>query len=75
MADTVKLHYSEVGQGTPVVLLHGFPLSSVIWQDQQRQLSDGFRIITPGKSPVPPDTVQDGPDGPGRAWSAGLAED
>src|SRR5579871_5777811 len=58
MADTVKLHYSEAGQGAPVVLLHGFPLSSAIWQEQQRSLSDRFRVITPdlrghGNSPAP----------------------
>ncbi len=57
MADTVTLHYSEVGQGTPVVLLHGFPLSGAIWHQQQR-LSDHYRVITPdlrghGRSPVP----------------------
>jgi pimeloyl-ACP methyl ester carboxylesterase len=55
---TVKLHYTEAGQGIPVVLLHGFPLSSAIWQDQQRQLCDTYRVITPnlrghGESPAP----------------------
>jgi 3-oxoadipate enol-lactonase len=59
MSDIVKLHYSEAGQGTPVVLLHGFPLSSVLWHKQQRQLSDLSRVITPdlrghGQSPARP---------------------
>jgi 3-oxoadipate enol-lactonase len=58
MADTVKLHYAEAGRESPVVLLHGFPLSSAIWQEQQRSLSDKFRVITPdlrghGNSPAP----------------------
>lgn len=58
MSETVKLHYTEAGQGTPVVLLHGFPLSSSIWRHQQRQLSDLYRVITPdlrghGASPAP----------------------
>ena len=58
MADAVKLHYSEAGNGTPVVLLHGFPLSSEIWRAQQSGLSDRWRVITPdlrghGKSPAP----------------------
>jgi len=57
MADAVKLHYSEAGQGTPVVFLHGFPLSSAIWQPQLK-LSDQYRVITPdlrghGRSPAP----------------------
>ena len=41
-----------------MVLLHGFPLSSAIWHEQQQQLSDRFRVITPdlrghGRSPAP----------------------
>lgn len=58
MADTVTLEYSEAGKGTPVVLLHGFPLCAAIWHEQQRRLSDRYRVITPdlrghGRSPVP----------------------
>ena len=58
MSDSVKLHYSEAGQGTPVVLLHGFPLTSAIWTAQQQQLADHYRVITPdlrghGQSPAP----------------------
>ena len=58
MADTVTLNYAEAGKGTPVVLLHGFPLSNAIWHKQQLRLSDRFRVITPdlrghGKSPAP----------------------
>ena len=58
MSNTLTLKYTDVGQGLPVVLLHGFPLSSAIWQPQQ-QLSDRFRVITPdlrghGKTPAPP---------------------
>ena len=59
MVDIVKLHFSEAGQGTPVVLLHGFPLSSALWHKQRQQLSDLYRVITPdlrghGQSPAPP---------------------
>ena len=43
MADTVTLAYSAVGKGTPVVLLHGFPLCGAIWHEQQQRLSDRFR--------------------------------
>lgn len=59
MADIVTLHYSEAGKGTPVVLLHGFPLQGATWQEQQKQLSDHYRVIVPdlrghGCSPAPP---------------------
>ncbi len=58
MANTVTLSYSEQGQGTPVVLLHGYPLSSAIWQEQRQRLGDYFHVITPdlrghGHSPAP----------------------
>src|ERR1700686_5415953 len=58
VADTVTLTYSEAGQGTPVVLLHGFPLSGVIWHEQRQRLSARYRVITPdlrghGQSPAP----------------------
>src|SRR5262245_53585177 len=58
MTDIVKLHHIEAGSGTPVVLLHGFPLSGAVWSEQQQALSDQFRIIVPdlrghGKSPAP----------------------
>jgi 3-oxoadipate enol-lactonase len=58
MADFVPLHYSEAGEGTPVLLLHGFPLSGAIWHKQQQRLRDLCRVITPdlrghGQSPAP----------------------
>lgn len=59
----MKLHYAEAGIGIPVVLLHGFPLSSAIWRHQKRQLSDLYRVITPdlrghGESPAPEGTYE-----------------
>jgi pimeloyl-ACP methyl ester carboxylesterase len=41
------LNYQEQGTGTPLVLLHGFPLDSRIWREQLTGLSDRFRVITP----------------------------
>lgn len=41
------LHYTTYGQGTPIILLHGFPFHSGIWKDQAVALSDSFQIITP----------------------------
>jgi pimeloyl-ACP methyl ester carboxylesterase len=58
MSHPVKLYYTEQGQGLPVVLLHGYPFSGVIWQTQQQNLSDHYRVIAPdlrghGQSPAP----------------------
>jgi len=40
------LHYEDSGQGRPVVLIHGWPLSSAAWQDQVGALtSAGYRVI------------------------------
>lgn len=58
MPNTVTLGYSERGQGSPVVFLHGYPLNREIWREQLQSLSDHYRVITPdlrghGQSPVP----------------------
>ena len=41
------LHYEEQGTGTPLVLVHGFPLDSRIWREQIAGLSDRFRVVAP----------------------------
>ncbi|MDH3960991.1 MAG: alpha/beta hydrolase, partial [Desulfuromonadales bacterium] len=51
------LKYDEMGQGLPVVLLHGFPLCRQMWAPQMTALADaGYRVICPdlpgfGESP------------------------
>ncbi|MQY06771.1 alpha/beta fold hydrolase [Actinomadura macrotermitis] len=44
---TVQLHARDVGAGTPLVLLHAFPLSSAMWLAQREGLGGRFRVITP----------------------------
>ena len=71
MPNTVTLNYSDSGQGTPVVLLHGFPLSGAIWHEQQQRLSEHYRVITcltvsgpaVGLEKTPCSTVRSGPVG------------
>ena len=41
------IHFEESGAGRALVLLHGFPLDSTIWDKVRAKLSDGFRVITP----------------------------
>jgi 3-oxoadipate enol-lactonase len=54
----VDLYYEEHGHGTPLVLVHGFPLDHTIWNPVVPFLSDHARVILPdlrghGKSPAP----------------------
>lgn len=39
--------FADQGKGLPVVLLHGFPLDSRMWEAQIGELSAGYRIIAP----------------------------
>lgn len=43
----VGIEYDVVGEGPPVLLLHGFPDSARVWRNQVPALVDaGFRVIT-----------------------------
>jgi pimeloyl-ACP methyl ester carboxylesterase len=44
---TVPLYARDVGEGTPLVLLHAYPLSSAMWLAQREDLTKRFRVITP----------------------------
>lgn len=56
-----KLHYIDVGQGEPVVMIHGFADSSYTWHENVRLLAEaGFRVIAVdqpglGRSEFPPE--------------------
>jgi pimeloyl-ACP methyl ester carboxylesterase len=41
------LSYTDRGSGPALVLVHGFPLDSRIWEAQVADLSSRFRVITP----------------------------
>ncbi len=43
----IELHYTDVGSGRPVVLIHGWPLSGRAWEGQVPALAAaGHRVIT-----------------------------
>src|ERR1700741_3267556 len=43
----IELHYEDHGAGTPVVLIHGYPLSGRAWDKQVPVLLEaGHRVIT-----------------------------
>jgi non-heme chloroperoxidase len=44
--EEVRISYKDYGQGRPVVLIHGWPLSKEMWEYQIDDLVDaGFRVI------------------------------
>jgi pimeloyl-ACP methyl ester carboxylesterase len=45
--DGGRIHVIERGQGTPIVLLHGFMLSGALWAHQLRDLALQHRVIAP----------------------------
>ena len=45
-ADGTKLYYKDWGEGAPVVLVHGWPLSADMWESQAPFLANnGLRVI------------------------------
>jgi pimeloyl-ACP methyl ester carboxylesterase len=43
----IKLHYAIAGEGDPVVLLHGWPTSSLLWEKEMPLLADRYTVIAP----------------------------
>jgi len=52
--------YTQVGEGPPLVLIHGFPLNKGMWDSQVAHLKQRFRVLAPdlrghGETEVPQD--------------------
>jgi pimeloyl-ACP methyl ester carboxylesterase len=46
-SSNIELYYEDHGSGTPVVLIHGYPLSGASWEKQVAALLNaGYRVIT-----------------------------
>lgn len=43
----VSLEYDDIGNGVPLLLIHGFPLDRTLWRTQIAGLSQLFRVIAP----------------------------
>jgi non-heme chloroperoxidase len=46
-SESIELYYEDLGSGTPIVLIHGFPLSGAAWEKEVAALlKAGYRTIT-----------------------------
>lgn len=41
----IQIAYTDQGKGTPVLFIHGFPMSQAAWEPQVKALSSSFRVI------------------------------
>ncbi len=41
----IKIQYQDTGQGRPLVFVHGWAMSGVVWRFQS-ELADRYRLIT-----------------------------
>ncbi len=60
VVDGVKLHYRTAGHGTPLILLHGYAETSLMWMPIIPTLAGRFTVIAPdlpgiGDSDIPAD--------------------
>src|SRR5580704_8860264 len=58
--DGAKLHYLTAGHGTPLILLHGYAETSLMWKPIIPVLAERFTVIAPdlpgiGDSDIPAD--------------------
>jgi hypothetical protein len=68
-----RMAYVDQGDGPPVVIVHGSPLSSASFREQIAALSPRFRVIAPdqpgfGRSSIPSQGVDFTDQGGGAAW-------
>ncbi|MFG2253837.1 alpha/beta fold hydrolase [Streptomyces mirabilis] len=65
VADHVALHVAVAGSGSPIVLLHGFPQTHLMWRHVATDLAADHTVVCPdlrgyGASDKPVDTGADG---------------
>jgi len=57
--DKVRLHYEEVGQGTPLLFVHEFAGDHRSWEPQIREFGKRYRCIAYAARGYPPSDVPD----------------
>ena len=45
--DDIQIAYDDVGMGSAVVLIHGYPFNRSLWTEQTEALTSRFRVVTP----------------------------
>lgn len=69
LADGRRLSWREAGSGPPLVLLHGWSMSSIVFTEVMVDLANGFRVLAP-------DLRGHGGSDPGEGYALGdLAND
>src|SRR5262245_14855567 len=61
-SDGVRLHYEEVGGGTPVIFVHEFAGDHRSWEPQVRFFSRSYRCIVYNARGYPPSDVPEDPE-------------
>ncbi len=59
--DGIRLHYDEVGSGTPLLFLHEFAGDHRSWEPQVRRFSRTHRCLVPAARGFPPSDVPEDP--------------
>jgi 3-oxoadipate enol-lactonase len=50
LRDTInefEMHFQDVGEGPPILLVHGFPLDHTLWTHQVEALQREYRVVNP----------------------------
>ncbi|HMK81227.1 MAG TPA: alpha/beta hydrolase [Xanthobacteraceae bacterium] len=66
--DNVRLHYEEVGSGTPLVFVHEFAGDWRAWEPQMRYFARRYRCVTFSFRGYHPSDVPDNPEAYGYAY-------
>jgi 3-oxoadipate enol-lactonase len=45
--DDIQIAYDDVGMGSPIVFIHGYPFNRSLWTEQTEALTSRFRVVTP----------------------------
>jgi len=45
--DSLKIHIAEVGEGAPLLMLHGWPQNWYMWREQMKYFSSQYHVIAP----------------------------